>query len=92
MSGEYHTEPFTRPPEEITIVPKTLDYAYMGHAHGQDAYALRVTDAKVGEVALILSESAAMNISQHLLGMVAEQDTLRAEWHARNPSPEGGAE
>jgi hypothetical protein len=84
VSDEYTTEPFTRPPDEITLIPQSFAYAYLGHRDGQDAYVLRVVDARVGEVGLVLTESGAMHISKHLLAMVADQDALRAEWDAHN--------
>jgi hypothetical protein len=84
MSEGFSTEPIIRPPDEITLIPQSFAFAYMGHRDDQQAFALRVTDAKVGEVALMLTEAGAMHVAEHLLAMVADQDTLRAEWDARN--------
>jgi hypothetical protein len=84
MLEGFTTEPFTRPPEEITLIPQSFAFAYLGHQDEQQAFALRVTDSKVGEVAVVLTEAGAMHVAEHLLAMIADQDTLRAEWDARN--------
>jgi hypothetical protein len=85
MSEEGFTAvPFIRPPDEITLIPQSFGFCYMGHRDGQDAFALRVADRAVGEVALMLTEGGAMHVAEHLLAMVRDQDELRAEYDARN--------
>lgn len=80
--NDFTAEPFTRPPEEITLIPQAFAFAYMGHKEGQDALAVRVADSRVGDVAMMLTVEGAMHVAEHLLAMVADIGKLRATWIA----------
>ncbi|KKC04537.1 hypothetical protein [Mycobacterium nebraskense] len=76
-------EPFTRPDDEITIIPKDFKFGYLGHSDSEDAISIHVTDERVGSVALVMNAASAHHVAQHLAAMVAGIDQLREEHDRR---------
>lgn len=72
-------EPFTRPADEITIVPEDFKFGYLGHSDSEDAISIHVTDERVGSVALVMNAASANHVAQHLAAMVAGIGQLRDE-------------
>jgi hypothetical protein len=71
-------------PETALIVADELDYVYQRTDSGDDVLGLLIEDPTLGSLFVALSIDQAKDIIVNLGGMVADIDTVRAEWMRRH--------